>query len=51
MDNNIPTLSPYQWDLVELLCPFEEIINGASKRESATSMIIPIILILNLFLS
>jgi hypothetical protein len=50
VDDNIPTLSPYQWGLVEknvkLLCAFEEITDEVSKIESTTSMIIPTILTL-----
>jgi hypothetical protein len=51
VDNNIPTLRPYQWGLVEKIVelprPFEEITNEANKKESTTSMIIPKILTLN----
>jgi hypothetical protein len=55
VDKSIPTLSPYQWgrveEIVELLRPFEEITNEACKRESVTSVLIPTIFTLNLFLS
>lgn len=52
--NKIPTLTTYQWGLVQkivqLLSPFEEITKEASKRTSSISMIIPTILALRLFL-
>ncbi|XP_023212487.1 zinc finger BED domain-containing protein 4-like [Centruroides sculpturatus] len=55
IDNKIPTLSPYQWSLIEkivlLLKPFEEITMEASKRETTSSSIIPTIKTLKLFLS
>lgn len=54
-DNDIPALTSYQWGLVEklvqLLKPFQEITLEASERKSTISMIIPAILILQLFLS
>ena len=50
----IPTLTTYQWGLVQkivqLLSPFEEITKG-SNITSSISMIMPTILILWLFLS
>lgn len=55
VDNKIPTLTTYQWGLVQkivqLLSPFEEITKEASNRTSTISMIIPTILALKLFLS
>lgn len=55
VDNKIPSLTPYQWGLVQkivqLLSPFEEITREASNRTSTISMIIPTILALKLFLS
>ena len=54
VDNDIPTLSSYQWTIVEkvvqLLSPFEEISKESSNRTSTISMIIPTILALRLFL-
>lgn len=55
VDNTLPTLSTYQWGLVEkivhLLSPFEEITKNATKRESTTSLIIPTIQTIKYFLS
>src|ERR1700755_3332309 len=54
VDNNIPTLSSYQWTIIEkvvqLLSPFENISKESSNRTSTISMIIPTILALRLFL-
>ena len=54
LDNDIPTLSSYQWTIVEkvvqLLSPFEDISKESSNRTSTISMIIPTILALRLFL-
>ena len=53
--DKIPTLTTYQWGLVQkiilLLSPFKEIIKEESNRTSTISMIIPTILALTLFLS
>ena len=55
VNNKIPTLTTYQWGLVQkivqLLSLFEEITKEASNRTSTISMIIPTILALRLFLS
>jgi len=55
VDHSIASLSEYQWSMADklshLLKPFEEITRGASKRESTTSIIIPTVLTLKLFLS
>ena len=54
-DYKIPTLTTYQWGLVQkivqLLSPFEEITEEASNITSTISMIIPTILALRLFRS
>src|ERR1700755_1014152 len=54
LDNDIPTLSSYQWTIIEkvvqLLSPFEDISKESSNRTSTISMIIPTILDLRLFL-
>ena len=54
VDNDIPTLSSYQWTIVEkvvqLLSPFEDISKESSNRTSTISKIIPTILALRLFL-
>ena len=55
VDNKIPTLTTYQWglvqEIVQLQSPFEELTKEASKRTSTVSMIIATILALKLFLS
>ena len=54
VDNNIPTLSSYQWTIVEkvfqLLRSFEDISKESSNKKSTISMIITTLLALRLFL-